>query len=206
MHTPKAKGAGVFKSPAPSNKKCSLAAQLGAPLANNGGGLPATNVNHFLKSPHIKNHTKLGSNSKLSGSKLFGGVHQGNYLESNSAWIISPVCSRMRDHISLLGGGGVPSNQKERLFLNQSPQEDGLLGSNGELHSAWPLQSPALDTLKVPFYQSMAGAAQSTGCSLNKHYLMATASAARTGSVYGFSEFKQCANTNAEPKAAAGSS
>jgi hypothetical protein len=122
---------GVFKSPGHSNhKKCT--SQLGA-LGNNGAA--ATNINHYLKSPHLNNQAKFGhggSNSKMSGSKLFGNNGVTGYIENNS-WIISPVCSRLRDHIYHLGGG--PSNQKEGgLFINsRSPMEDGLLGSNGEV-------------------------------------------------------------------------
>ena len=47
-------------------------------------------------------------------------------------WMISPVCSRLREHIYMLNG----NSQKERLFLH-SPITNPM---------AWPIASPAINT------------------------------------------------------------
>lgn len=69
-HTPISKAKGVFKSPAPSNKKY---------LINN-------------KSPMVSNLSKINGSNNKSGS---------NGVEN---WMISPVCSRLKDHIYMLNG------------------------------------------------------------------------------------------------------
>jgi hypothetical protein len=50
---------------------------------------------------------------------------------STEKWTVSPVCSRLRDHITMLNG----NSNKERLFL-QSPMTNSYY---------WPLASPAVD-------------------------------------------------------------
>jgi hypothetical protein len=41
-------------------------------------------------------------------------------IPSSDKWAVSPVCSRLKEHITMLGGYGAAGNGKERLFL-QSP-------------------------------------------------------------------------------------
>lgn len=77
---------------------------------------------HNNKSPAVTNH---GKNS-LSNSK-----HQQN---QNESWMISPVCSRLREHIQMMNGYA----QKERLFLH-SPMTNSM---------AWPLASPAINSMR----------------------------------------------------------
>ena len=109
LHTPNSKHKvtshlSVFKSPAPSNLK----------HVNTRDGLAhcavTTNVNLFLKSPigsrNKSKHSNCGSNSKPGAAPSgFSGYkdHQNN---TASGWIISPVCSRLRDHMYLVNGGG----------------------------------------------------------------------------------------------------
>jgi hypothetical protein len=57
-------------------------------------------------------------------------------------WMISPVCSRLREHIYMLNG----MSQKERLFL-QSPMPNQV---------AWPLVSPAFEHHKAHYLGSTA--------------------------------------------------
>ena len=106
----------VFKSPpAPSNKKSMFGIYAG------------TNGNPSFKSPMVNNQAKLGncgSNSKGNGV----GPSSNNatsYAETNS-WFISPVCSKLRDHIFMVNGG-----QKDMLFLHHSPMTAALLGAEG---------------------------------------------------------------------------
>lgn len=70
--------------------------------------------------------TTLGSNSSSAA--------QNSIMASTEKWAVSPVCSRLRDHITLLNGNSC----KERLFL-QSPMTNRI---------AWPLNSPAFDPYK----------------------------------------------------------
>lgn len=82
--------------------------------------------NHNIKSPKATISTKFGhgdSNSKIfSGGALFGGV-LGNSSGFNpttldtNAWMISPVCSRLRDHINMganLGSGNILINSNNK--------------------------------------------------------------------------------------------
>lgn len=68
----------------------------------------------------------LGQNSKL-GSNTKAGM-----AVSQEKWMISPVCSRLKDHISMMDG----NQHKERLFLlSPMPNQYG-----------WPIASPAFDS------------------------------------------------------------
>lgn len=69
----------------------------------------------------------MGTSSAL----LHGTANHLAIQSSNEKWNVSPVCSRLREHISLLNGNSF----KERIFL-QSPMTNNL---------GWPMVSPALD-------------------------------------------------------------
>lgn len=153
----------------------------------------------------VSNHSKgmlgSGGNSDSSSKKMGLFNNSGSAFMDGRNWCgISPVCSRMRDHINL-GPGGIPiiPHKGGRLFLDQSPQTATLPSemqrADSTITVAWPMQSPPMqDTAKggqFSFYQhNRGGIAQSTGCSQNKGYLMTGGSAANCGSVYGFSENK----------------
>ena len=71
---------------------------------------------------------------------------------SSEKWAVSPVCSRLRDHITMLNGNSC----KERLFL-QSPMTNRL---------GWPLSSPAYDPYRS---LNLASTAQNTTCQSSKY-------------------------------------
>lgn len=68
----------------------------------------------------------MGPHSRVTGS------NQKHITNSSESWMISPVCSRLREHIYMLNGNA----QKERLFLH-SPMTNQM---------AWPIASPAINT------------------------------------------------------------
>lgn len=92
------------------------------------------------KSPMATTQAKM-NNSMLPG-----------ITASSDKWAVSPVCSRLRDHISMLNGNSC----KERLFL-QSPMTNRL---------GWPLSSPAYDPYKA---LNLASTAQNTTCQTSKY-------------------------------------
>lgn len=85
-----------------------------------------TNGNPSFKSPMamVNNQAKVGSNTKGNGVGPSSN-HAASYAETKS-WFISPVCSKLRDHIFMVNGG-----QKDMLFLNHSPMTAALLGAEG---------------------------------------------------------------------------
>lgn len=85
---------------------------------------PAPSSKKFLSLHHIKS-PNLPFQQKGNASNSKG--RQGN----SENWMISPVCSRLRDHIQMMNGNSL----KERLFL-QSPLQNPV---------PWPLQSPAIN-------------------------------------------------------------
>ena len=84
-----------------------------------------TNGNPSFKSPMVNNQAKIGSNTKSNGVGRQSSNHAASYAETKS-WFISPVCSKLRDHIFMVNGG-----QKDMLFLHHSPMTAALLGAEG---------------------------------------------------------------------------
>ena len=114
---------------------------------------PAPSSKKYLnmqKSPMLTNNFNGVASSNKKGTSQAGGLE---------TWMISPVCSRLREHIQMLNG----FSQKERLFL-QSP-----------MHTPWPLASPALDTQRTSLYLSSTAPNASTACS-NKYLNLGTTS------------------------------
>lgn len=67
---------------------------------------PGAASNYIMKSPMVSTRSKFvthnnDSNSKLHalGSKISGGHGTSLDINNSDSWIISPVCSRLRDHI-----------------------------------------------------------------------------------------------------------
>ena len=69
-------------------------------------------------------------------------VNQMHGNPSADKWTLSPVCSRLTEHITLLNG----KSYKERLFL-QSPMTNGF---------GWPMTSPAVDISRSAHFASTA--------------------------------------------------
>jgi hypothetical protein len=202
LHTPNGKYRGNhsggihFKSPCHSNKKPIInvggangttnpSIFVGAHHHHNHGvGMQSYSGTHgqygnFLKSPLVNKHSKRlsngGGNSDSSSKKIGLFNNSGSaFLEGRSWNGISPVCSRIRDQITLPNGGSHFPHKGERLFLEQSPpsMQVDMHRANSTITAAWPMQSPpGQDTAKrPPFYQQTKNGvvAQSTGCSFNK--------------------------------------
>ena len=164
----------VFKSPAPSHKKGSNGSYY---LNNNGQGLMTGNGategtarytnggNYLMKSPMISSRSKFANYNNDYNSKPFtmGQVQiaSGNSsvdINNSASWIISPVCSRLRDHIQMVElGNGIPhldSNvkgdvlfQSPTLHAQNVPRQSlqaVVIERSHQIH--WPLSSPpALD-------------------------------------------------------------
>lgn len=97
---------------------------------------PVSKNQHAFKSPAPSNKKCLNVNNNRSPfNNTQGRINFSNSKLNTSNienWMISPVCSRLREHIQMLNG----NSQKERLFLN-SPMTNQM---------AWPIASPAINT------------------------------------------------------------
>jgi hypothetical protein len=140
----------AFKSPAPSHYKQKMAA-VGQPFNQMGGRDQGINAGSILgKSPHMLNKSRFGdSSSKMmfggGGNGLVGQYFAGTNatngtLDNSSRWLISPVCSRFRDHIQMANGGAAINDSIQKMRRGGG---DSL--GNSFLHSPMMVSSNALD-------------------------------------------------------------
>lgn len=103
---------------------------------------------------------------------LHAGVGLGTFqvkgISQTDKWTVSPVCSRLRDHIAIMNSNSF----KDRLFL-QSPMTNKF---------NWALASPQIDSSSNR-YANMCSTAQNTATAASKYGYHAN-------SYEGFSEHK----------------
>lgn len=103
-----------------------------------------------FKSPAPSNKK---ANQPPKSPLLMGSYAMQGICSSSEKWTVSPVCSRLREHILMLNN----NSYKERIFL-QSPMTT---------HLQWPLSSPAVDPYKT---LNLPSTAQNTSIGSNKQF------------------------------------
>lgn len=94
------------------------------------------NISAFKSpAPSHKKRNLVPKSPMVTTSMRMSSYHIQAVTSSTEKWAVSPVCSRLRDHITMLNG----NSSKERLFL-QSPMTNNY---------CWPLASPALDPYRT---------------------------------------------------------
>jgi hypothetical protein len=97
------------------------------PIANKQGSVFRSPAPSNKKQSQIARSPMVTTQMKMSSfQQQMPGI-----MASSEKWTVSPVCSRLREHITLLNG---TQAKEQRLFLLQSP----MVGN-------WPAHSPSQD-------------------------------------------------------------
>lgn len=133
------------------------------------------NISAFKSpAPSSKKGNLVPKSPMVTTSMRMSSCHIQAITSSTEKWTVSPVVSRLRDHITMLNG----NSSKERLFL-QSPMTNSY---------CWPLASPALDPYRS---LNLASTAYNTTTQSSKYI--------NYGTHEGYSDMKNSQGVNESP-------